>query len=93
MDIKAKIQTYLFKGGGKQLSNEEINEFIQSNPDGFLTYYYLGDYMLMLENYEKAQEYFKIGLTKDIAKVSEHKHMLEGLAKAREKLKSSGKND
>jgi len=93
VDIKAKIQTYLFKGGGEQLTNEEIHEFIQSNPDGFLTYYYLGDYMLMLENYEKAQEYFKIGLTKDIAKVSEHKHMLEGLAEAREKLKSSGKND
>ncbi len=89
VDIKAKIQTYLFKGQGEQLTNEEIDEFIAANPNGFLTYYYLGDYMLMLENFEKAQDYFKIGLTKDIAKVSERKHMKEGLATAQDKLNSN----
>lgn len=89
VDIKAKIQTYLFKGQGERLTNSEIDEFIEANPNGFLTYYYLGDYMLMLENFEKAQEYFKIGLTKDIAKVSERKHMKEGLATAQDKLNSN----
>lgn len=90
VDIKAKIQTYLFKGKGNQLSQEDIEAFIAANPNGFLTYYYLGDYMLMLERYAEAQKYFEIGLTKDIAKVSERKHMEEGLSTARKELKDNG---
>jgi len=82
--LRDKIQRYLFKGAGPQLTDDEVKQLIAANPDGYLTYYYLGDYMLAIEEYEKAASYFRIGLSKEIAKVSERKHMEEGLETALE---------
>ena len=88
LNAKERIQKYLITGNGVVLSDAELQQFITSNPNSFLTYYYLGDYSLALENYQDAVKYFQIGLTKEIAKKSEKSHMEEGLATALEELKN-----
>jgi isopenicillin-N N-acyltransferase like protein len=80
--IKERIQKYLFTGDGERLSENEIEAFIADNPNSFLTYLYLGDYLLELKEYKQAAGYLEIGLTKEIAKVSEREHMVRGLETA-----------
>ncbi len=86
--IKDRIQKYLFTGEGETLTPAEETAFVNDNPNGFLTYYYLGDYWMAHEEWQKAEEYLETGLTKEIAKVSERKHMENGLATCREKMKN-----
>lgn len=82
-----RIQHYLFAGKGEALSEEEVRAFEVSNPNSFLTYYYLGDYFKSKKEWERAQHYYEKGLTKEIARSSEKKHMEEGLRLSTEKLK------
>ena len=82
-----RIQHYLFAGKGKKLSMEEVNEFEKSNKNCFLTYYYLGDYFKNLKEWGRAKHYYELGLTKEIARRSERKHLEEGVNFARNKCK------
>lgn len=86
MALKERIQTYLYKGDGEPLTDEEIDEMVAANPDGFLTYYYLGEYMMARENYEQAIHFYEKGLTKVIAKKSERQHMENNLREAKEHI-------
>ncbi|MDH5474507.1 MAG: C45 family peptidase [Cyclobacteriaceae bacterium] len=79
MKVKEQIQVYLMTGGEPFLSESVIENFIASNPDSYLTYFYLGDYMRAIEAYESAVDYYQVGLTKNIARASEQQHMQEGL--------------
>lgn len=81
-----RIQHYLFAGKGEPLSEEEVIAFERSNPNSFLTYYYLGDYFKNRKEWERAKHYYEIGLGKEIARSSERKHMEEGLRISTEKL-------
>lgn len=85
--MRDRIQHYLFGGKGKQLTDEEIVAFENSNPNGYLTYYYLGEYFKSQKDWERAKHYFEIGLTKEIAKVSERRHMEKGIEICNEKTK------
>ena len=84
--IRDRIQMYLFTGEGKKLTQEEEKAFVASNPNGFLTYYYLGDYLVAQQEWAAAAACLKTGLTKEIAKVSERKHMEEQLATCHSKM-------
>lgn len=86
LKIKEQIQAYLFKGGEAFLTDDNISTFIKSNPDSYLTYFYLGDYMKAIKNWNAAITYYKIGLTKNIARTSERQHLKEGLLYCEEKL-------
>lgn len=77
--LRDRIQHFLFTGKGELLSPAEVAEFEKSNPDSFLTYYYLGDYFKKQEDWEKSLYYFEQGLQKEIARVSERKHMQAGV--------------
>jgi isopenicillin-N N-acyltransferase-like protein len=81
-----RIQHYMFTGKGDPLTEEEVKAFEESNPDSFLTWYYLGDYFKSQEDWQRAIGYFEKGLTKEIARTSERKHMQEGINLCREKL-------
>lgn len=85
--IRDRVQHYLFGGKGEKLTNEEVAAFEKSNSNGYLTYYYLGEYFKSLKEWERAKYYYEKGLTKEIAKVSERKHMEKGLLLCNEKLK------
>lgn len=76
---KDKIQRYLAKGDGALLTAGEEKQFVQSNPEGFLTYYYLGDYKKELKDWGAAKKYYEAGLQLEVAKESERGHMLKNL--------------
>ena len=82
-----RLQHYLFTGKGQPLTEEEIRAFEKSNPDSFLTYYYLGNYFKNQKEWKRAKHYYEIGLTKEIARTSERKHMQDGINLCVEKLK------
>ncbi|MBL3656826.1 C45 family autoproteolytic acyltransferase/hydolase [Fulvivirga sediminis] len=77
--VKDKIQRYLAKGEGELITEQEQQEFIDSNPKGYLTYYYLGDYNKTLELWSKAKKYYNIALQLEIARKSEREHILDGI--------------
>lgn len=85
--MRDRIQHYLFGGKGEKLTDNEIATFEESNANSYLTYYYLGEYFKSLKEWEKAKHYYEKGLTKEIAKVSERKHMQNGIQFCNEKLK------
>ncbi|MBL6446515.1 peptidase C45 [Fulvivirga sp. 29W222] len=86
VEIRGKIQKHLAKGGEFVLHNEDVNRFIESNPHGFLTYFYLGDYFKSIESWQEAEKYYNIALDLEIAKKSERKHIEEGLKICRKHL-------
>ncbi|UII22965.1 C45 family autoproteolytic acyltransferase/hydolase [Fulvivirga ligni] len=83
---KAEIQKTLARGEGDAISEAEQQKFIASNPNGYLTYYYLGDYNKSLELWSKAKKYYNIALQLEIARKSERDHILEGLKECEEHL-------
>lgn len=78
--IKEAIETFLYTGNDFVLTPQQEADFIAGNPNGFLTYYYLGNYYEAKENWTEAIKNFEIGLTKNVAKVSERKFMEENLS-------------
>lgn len=82
-----RIQHFLFGSKGKKLTEGEVRAFEKSNDNSYLTYYYLGEYFKSLEEWERAKHYYKIGLTKEIAKESERRHMEKGIKVCNEELK------
>ncbi|UII28866.1 C45 family peptidase [Fulvivirga maritima] len=77
--IKDRIQQNLAKGDGNTITEQDQQKFIASNPKGYLTYYYLGDYNKSLELWSKAKKYYNIALQLEIARKSERDHILEGI--------------
>jgi isopenicillin-N N-acyltransferase like protein len=77
--LKERIQSYIMTGQGSPLTEAEIGAMISGNPNSYLTYYYLGDYFKNIGNFEKAAQYYEMGLTKEIAKISERKHIENAL--------------
>ncbi|MDH5365616.1 MAG: C45 family peptidase [Cyclobacteriaceae bacterium] len=86
LKIKEQIQAYLIKGGEPFLTEDDIEIFVLSNPDSYLTYFYLGDYMKAIEQWDNAIKFYDIGLTMNIARTSELKHMEESLLYCRDKI-------
>lgn len=84
MDVKERIQQYFFNGKDPQLTAEELERFKASNPNSYLTYYYLGDYLKDQGEYEEAIANYEKGLSLEIAKNSERHHMEEGLKACKE---------
>ena len=85
--MRDRIQHYLFAGKGDKLTNDEVVAFENSNPKGYLTYYYLGEYFKSQKEWEKAKHYYEIGLTKEVAKESERMHMEKGIELCNKKMK------
>ncbi|MDR1129468.1 MAG: C45 family peptidase [Prevotellaceae bacterium] len=59
--------------------NRDINLFINSNPENYMTYEYLGDYYSHNGNRDKAQKYYDLSLQKIIPDENEHSKILEKL--------------
>lgn len=86
LSTKERIQTFLFSGKGEPLSVDEIDRFKNSNPNSFLTFYYLGEYFLKRDEFANAIEAFDKGLSLNVARESERKQMRDGIEKAKSKL-------
>jgi len=70
---------------GKEIEwNEELEqEFIQSNPESYITYFMLGDYYLEHGNLQKAKTYYESSLRKEIASKQELRKIKENLKACR----------
>jgi hypothetical protein len=61
------------------LEDEElfINDFIKGNPEFYHVYSSLGNYFMMLEQYDVARKYYKLALSKEVASAAERKDIEE----------------
>ncbi|MGB1317259.1 MAG: C45 family autoproteolytic acyltransferase/hydrolase, partial [Flavobacteriales bacterium] len=66
---------------GKEIEwNEQLDEeFINSNPESYITYSMLGDYYLEAGNLPRAKELYEIALSKEVASLQEQKHIEKNL--------------
>ena len=71
--VKDKI-----KGKDKlPFTENEINQFIQCNPEYYYTYVVVGDYFYSKNDMIAAKKYYDIALTKEVNSVDERNHILE----------------
>lgn len=54
-------------------------EFINSNPESYITYFMLGDYYLEQEEFEKAKGFYEVSLSKEIASKQEKNKIEQNL--------------
>ncbi|MDR1593003.1 MAG: C45 family peptidase [Prevotellaceae bacterium] len=62
-----------------QSFNRDINTFINSNPENYRTYEYLGDYFSYTKTIDKAQEYYELSLQKIIPNENNRLKIIEKL--------------
>ena len=61
------ISNYLMFDTPLVLSKQEIDAFIRSNAESYVTYEQLGKYFKKRKEYQRAASYFKVALTKNVA--------------------------
>lgn len=64
---KQKISAYLMFDASLNLTSSQINKFIASNSESYVTYEQLGRYFFKRNDKQNAGKYFKLALTKEIA--------------------------
>ncbi len=85
--IKDRIERSVNTGAMLELDQSEIEDYVSGNPDGYLTYYYLGKYFESKGEYEEAIEAFEMGLTKSIARKSEEQYMSGRITELKKSLR------
>ncbi len=63
----------------------DSSQFINSNPEFYQTYLLLGDAFFKKKNYQKAEWYYKLSLTKEVATKNEYLYIQEQLMKCNNK--------
>lgn len=66
---KQKITQYLMFGDKLTLTAEEINKFISTNSESYVTFELLGKYELKQNDKKEAAKYFRRALTKKVASI------------------------
>lgn len=66
-EIKGRISSFVNFGDPLTLSSEEVQTFIASNGESYITYEMLGRYYMRKKKPELARKYFKIALEKEVA--------------------------
>jgi tetratricopeptide (TPR) repeat protein len=70
-DIKQQLFEDYFLGKPFKLDSKTQTEFIQYNPESYLTYLSLAEYYRSKNNYKKAIEFLDTALTKEQASIKE----------------------
>jgi len=70
----------------QHLSDNKLQRFEQTNPNLWLTHQVLGDYYFKHQNWEKANHYYEIALSKEVSSEKAKEHLQKKLQKARKKL-------
>ncbi|MFT5903101.1 MAG: isopenicillin-N N-acyltransferase-like protein, partial [Bacteroidia bacterium] len=66
---------------GKEIEwNQALEaEFIKSNPESYVTYFMLGDYYLEREELERAERFYNLSLSKEVASKQERNKIEQNL--------------
>ncbi|MFM1874600.1 MAG: hypothetical protein RL266_337 [Bacteroidota bacterium] len=66
---------------GKSIKWNEVleQEFIGCNPESYITYFMLGDFYLEQEELEKAERYYQLSLSKEVASEQERIQIIENI--------------
>jgi len=65
------------------------NQYIQTNPQLYLTYFHLGEYFLKMKDYEKAYKYYQAALSKEVAGTDQRNKILQLSGKSLKKPKNA----
>src|SRR5690606_28527255 len=71
----------------EMISDEEIQLFIQLNPEFWKTYFIAGEYYFNQKNYRKALQNYQIALTKEITTLPDKELIHKRIRKSERKLK------
>ena len=75
--IKNKISAFLIFGNDLNLSDKDVEHFISTNGELFVTYELLGKYFMKKGNLQKAKSFFEIALTKKVASLAIEQELRE----------------
>ena len=64
--LKSQFKKMIGSEENVEITEHPIEEFVESNPEYYLVYYILGDYFSKIGDMERAVEYYRIALTKEI---------------------------
>lgn len=82
---KQQISAFLMFDTPLNLTSSQINKFIASNSESYVTYEQLGKYFLKRNDKQNASKYFKLALTKEIASKQIEKELELLLRKCQQK--------
>ncbi len=86
--FKKKLDEFLYKiDSGEFISGEEIQSFIQLNPDFWKAYYVAGEYYFNQKDYEKALQNYQLAMTKEITTLPDKELIRKRIRKCERKLK------
>ncbi len=78
-ELKNRLFDYIIMSKDIEWNAELEKDFIQSNPESYITYLMLGDYHLESGNTTKAEEYYTVSLSKEVASKQEREHIQNNL--------------
>ena len=78
-ELKNRLFNNIALGKDIDWSDALETEFINSNPESYVTYFMLGDYYLERNEFEKAKTYYSLSLTKEIASKQERNKITQNL--------------
>jgi isopenicillin-N N-acyltransferase-like protein len=85
--IKQHIQKYVMIGIPFSLTSEAEGNFINTNPESYITYLVLGDYHQKNNLYQKAIEMYEVSLSKSVSSIDEENIIKENITSCLNKLK------
>lgn len=85
---KQKIFRYVMENVTLSLTENEINTFINDNPQSYITYWELGEYFKKRKEYLQAIKYYEQSLAHDVASVNEVNKLKQRIESCRKELKN-----
>ncbi len=88
LEFKLELKKIHLKIENKQrISDEELNAFIQLNPEFWLGHFTVGEYYFEQKNYDKALKNYKIALEKEITTLPDEELIRQRIEKCERKIK------
>lgn len=81
LNYTRQIKAAISDAGDHSFDDVKIGRYIQTNPEMYLVYQLTGDFYFSRKDMKNAGKYYRIALTKEIARLSEREKITESLKK------------